>query len=905
MSFEKTQNLFGEISLSKLLVLISIGIIIAILGTYMYTYMYDNKSIFQRTTDGGISVPPRTTDFLEFDTELSTPDLNTKYIKYGNLKDIEHIVPVNNDIQYLICRDNQTKNKGIWNQETGCMTATGRSNDYGIIDSNYQYTWVPTRPKLLFDNICSIDTICLRPITQEFNQVNKFVYNDGFIRPIGSTSLCLSTDKRNMRYIFLASSLDTNVYNKWDCNQGNTEIVLRAYTFKRIAYEISDNEKFSRLFLSDQETNVNTNWFWDFQNNLFTVGDKAMSLYKVSGTVGTTNNNTTVCQIASEYNDMVAVENNILYLKREFTNSATHLSALNNNYKGKTIVDGAPDKYTLKTYPQILLPNVYCLFVSSLGFLQVNESTNTLVFNSSGSEQYKWLFRFEDVSKGDKYTGYQVKIYVRSVGRTPVIEGLLTCNTSKNNFIVDFQKNRQEDDYIFRVKYESTQKLFYRTAMGNSYPSIHVIREQTDYDMPFFYPKYTTNRIDLKISCISGINSPDDFMFPFDMYENCYNVWSNRLPRTFQSITSISDVSIPFNYMFPVYVYKGRYLKDFESNNYVPVGFRGGNLVISPTGTDPWGLYGLPTNLSNISNWGLSTPRYSIGIAFSDEANNCIWVVNEENMSLESLSSEQLNRIIESPIGTTIDIGSDTIALLQSVYLRHITGTDSGSYIESQEINKLANRPFKVYKISYISGEIAVSEDNLLWVKSPTQLYSATCVEKTLKMYQFTKVVNGITVIDTSRPPQPYLLQRVFRITYGNSIIEVPLGIRYKAIGAYNDNSIYNYSRYRDFYDRNNPNIPGQIIPNIQILSLIIKNELQTLSIIASDDAIEWLAIRWFRAMDVGTDSIVKNEDSRYNLNTLKNWLTGIRNINGKNNWTIYDVINSQYDPDIVFGYRS
>lgn len=849
-----------------------LSILVGITIYYLYSNQYFNHHSV-RMQD--IATPPRTTDFIDFDKNLSTPDLNVKYIKVGKLKDLNYILPTEKNNEHLICQDITTKDTGVWNQNTGCMTSKGRTFNYGLIDSNYQYSWVPTPSKYPLFNACGVDVICLRPITPELQNVNQFVYNDGYIRPIGSTSLCVATDKETMRFIFLAACSDSNVFNRWDCNVGNTEIKLRADLTRRIAYEKSNNQSFSRVFLTDQDENVNTSWVWDNANNLFKVNDYAMSIYKVIGSVKKINN-TDVCQIASEYNNLTNMWSNISYLQREFTQSALFQSALINPYKGQDIIDGAVDKYTDKTYLKKILDNGTWIFVSNNGFLQIDENTNTLTFNRICSEQYRWVFRIEVVKYGDKFNAHSIKIHAISVGRNPPLQGLLTYNSNKTGFIVDFQKNRRDDEYIFYAKSGTRSFNFLRPIYNTEITwdnSVNGLRLQNIPNLwsrnywnfyiqfPTLYPKLFRN-ISIpfpEFSCsASAGGAPDYYFFKYDAYINCMDCWSYQVPRTFPSINT-NDLNIPYYYIIPIYMYKGRYLKAFETQDHVPVAFQNGSLVYSPQQTDPWGLYALPLQgLSDVSNWGYSEPPYTRHAAIQDNTNNCLWVITSETSSTY---------------------------FLQTAYIETISGSSQN------DIRAMLNARYDVFKVPY--NQVFRSQDQNLWI-SRFQNNSAimTMFDKIIKEYRPKIIQNGIEIVDPSKPSQPYLFRRIAVINYNNTRTELPLGMRYQSIGIYNDTNLWN-TRYRDDYNFKNP-----IIPTIEDLSFIIKNELLKRSINATSEALELLAIRWFPFMD--------KEYERYNLNTINTWLNGIYNNNGrKNYWTIYEVLSQTYDPDILLGYRN
>jgi hypothetical protein len=237
-------------------------------------------------------------------------------------------------------------------------------------------------------------------------------------------------------------------------------------------------------------------------------------------------------------------------------------------------------------------------------------------------------------------------------------------------------------------------------------------------------------------------------------------------------------------------MYRGRYLKAFETQDYVPVAIQNGSLVYSPNQTNPWGLYGLPINgLSDVSNWGSPEVAYTKHAAIQDNTNSCLWIINTE---------------------------SSSTYLFETAYM----STTRPSSALNADINRMLNTGYQVIKVPF--NKVFRSADQTLWFsRYENNTGSMGIQDKVFKQYQPTINRNGIEVIDTSQPPRPYLFRRTAVINYNNSKIELPLGIRFQSIGIYNENFLSN-TRYRDDYYYNNK----PILPTIEDLQFIIKNEL-------------------------------------------------------------------------------
>jgi hypothetical protein len=1040
-----------------------LGLIIA--AILLSIYMYKTHKTLQ--THQTLPVPVKSaststdSDFLNFDTELSTPDLKAKYVKLSNRKDARHILTADTNPEYMICREKPVSGinmnsvlsslgsgstgtatglviedpaVGIYNKDFGCITHKGRADQYNIIETNYQYTWSPTIPKYPMYNICGVDILCLKPTppsttldTQNL-YAKQFVYDplEGWLRPIGSTNFCVATDKETESFVFLAECSDTRVWNKWDCTNGLTEIKLRKDPRRRIAYEISFDKVLTRVFLTDQFvpsvcpngekycigdnnerivddigfTYINVTWLRDVENQLFKIQpssvpssyqlyssdisslDYALGVHKVIGTYKTYKTNTdssTVCQISPEFNDIVNVWSNISYLKKEFNQLLTNKSPIINPFKGLDYTDNKDSYKSVPYYKGPIVDNIYKLAVSKQGFVQFNSNGN-IVYNPTCDQQYITLFSFEVIETGNKFYSHSTKINVLIYNSVDGVNlttrtGLLAYNPNTNKIYFDQQPSQ--------VGY---QHIFYVRGTKNK---------------PILFPKLSQNNViyDFYYYILVDIPDPKNFIFPYDAYTRFIDCWSFSMPRTFPPVNSRANMStnlIP-NYLgFTVYTYLGRYLKQFETKDSIAVGVRNGNsLVISPDGTNPWGLYYLPVSgLSDVTNWKttenytqklMSTaqqetdkafindkyitdqsdlnlvelardyyiypdgktreflyshirnsefpvPRkitpYSKNLAIQDTTNNCLWVVgNIFPVEWESLYPGSKEYIGE--IGPNCKMGGapdgSVCRKIHRMYINKtttpntITGVPPGNDIfnferikavlstnqfekewnvdntiftfgtseniwESAYTKEHKNLFGRIYKVPY--DRLYKSPDKLLWIERDEfqenfkGMYKI--IYKIYKQYRPTKDIidssgRTIQVEDMSVDPIPYMFRRFIEITYQNSTITIPLGIRHRSIGIYNDTT-YNTNWRDDFGYKKAP------IPNIEDLSFIIQNTLTQMSISFTPEVIEYLAVTWLFYMD--------NYSNIYNMNRLGEYLNYIKTRINKSSWIINNIIN-------------
>jgi hypothetical protein len=82
--------------------------------------------------------------FIPYDNNLSTPDMKTKYVKfYSELFKTPHVFAED----LWVCRDNISGEMGYYQPNLNCcMTRSGRKTDYGIMDTNYEFTWKTIEP---------------------------------------------------------------------------------------------------------------------------------------------------------------------------------------------------------------------------------------------------------------------------------------------------------------------------------------------------------------------------------------------------------------------------------------------------------------------------------------------------------------------------------------------------------------------------------------------------------------------------------------------------------------------------------------------------------------------------------------------------------------------------------------
>jgi hypothetical protein len=880
-------------------------------------------------------ISPTDAGFLEFDANLSTPNLNAKYIKFNSVKNARHILITDTNPEYMICQEQKPGTGtgtgtgtmqndrvfGIYHKDTGCITHKGRADQYNIIETNYQFTWSPTLPKYPMYNICGVDVVCVKPISQtntldsENIYAKQFVYDptEGFIRPIGSTNLCVATDKESERYIFLAECSDTRVLNRWICTSGETEIRLRDDPSRRIAYEISDNGHFTRVFLTDLfPEDADIYWIRDVETQLFKTktNNLAMGVHKITGTYKQLNNNY-VCQIASEYNNIVDVWSNISFLKKEFTNSLTHKSAIINPFKNKTRVEGK-DKYTDRILFKGPTLEGFKFLVNQNGFVQLNMLNNNFINNEVCSEQYKTIFYFETIKSGvEKYFARSVRIHILIYSLTESTKrGFVSYDASRKKFIVDFAMNRHEDYYIFFVRGPYNQPIFY---------------PKTDRSLPLTFP----------FECIGHIEDSNNCIFPYDDYITCWNCWSYALPRTFKnpvnSRQNISKNLIPNYFAINVYSFTGRYLKEFETKDRVIVGIRNGQLIYSPDQTP---LYYLPTGLSTVSMWknvsnttplesrtyqqiidlaeeylvpnavrkghterinsikalGFPSAPGAFGkhVMLQDITNNCVWIVNNtfppEWNNLYPLQPQTFKRIMYTYTGTGIPPGKEDKVDNSIFYF----GTSEDIFLSAYDKQHL-NLFGSVYRITY--DKLYKAPDSTLWfdLTQATDKGMYKIIYKIYKSYTFTKeiIVSGKRTIveDTSIPPIPYMFRRFMEITYQGNTISLPMGIRYKGIGIYNDTYVTD-TYWRDDYGYDQPPIPI-----FEDMKFIIQNALNQASISISDDALEFFTIVWLKYMDL--------DFNRYNISTLGNYINYVYKRTNKKSWIINDIVNITPDQNI------